>query len=437
MNKINDTTTEIYDVIVIGGGPSGMMAAATAAANGARVLLLEKNDTLGKKLRITGGGRCNITNNEPDIRKLLPKYKSAEPFLYSAFARFNVSDTLKFFKGLGVETKVENEGRVFPVTDSADTVWQAMVGQLDSYNVKVITNVKVLDLLCDTDSKVISGVKAEVYSKNKVFYASKYIFALGGASRPETGSNGDGFTILSRIGHNIRKSDSSLVPLVTDLNWVHKLSGVSLSNISISILQNGKKIRNSNNNVMSRILFTHFGLSGPGILNISSKVKELLIGNNVEISLDLYPEKSVEYIDQHLMTTLSQNNKVIKNGLLESLQLISLGHVTAPIIDAILLNANIDENLISNSLARVARQRLVYVLKGLNIKVTGTLGKDKAIVTSGGVPLSEVDTRYMRSRLYNNLYIVGDMLDIDRPSGGYSLQLCWTTGFVAGVSAAE
>jgi predicted flavoprotein YhiN len=166
-------------------------------------------------------------------------------------------------------------------------------------------------------------------------------------------------------------------------------------------------------------------------------VKELLIGNNVEISLDLYPEKSVEYIDQHLMTTLSQNNKVIKNGLLESLQLISLGHVTAPIIDAILLNANIDENLISNSLARVARQRLVYVLKGLNIKVTGTLGKDKAIVTSGGVPLSEVDTRYMRSRLYNNLYIVGDMLDIDRPSGGYSLQLCWTTGFVAGVSAAE
>lgn len=407
-----------YDVIVIGGGPAGMMAAGRAAELGARVLLLEKNPTLGKKLLITGGGRSNVTNAEFDPHLFLAKFKGAAKFLYSPLAQFGVEDTLRFFADRGMPTKVEEGKRVFPVSDSAQSVWDVLVRYMQAGKVSVKTDSEVVGL------EIADGSISGVHLKNgQQLEAGAYILATGGKSRPETGSTGDGFRWLRNINHLVSEPKPSLVPLRVREAWAHKLSGLSLADVKLSVFRDGKKQESRR----GKLLFTHFGLSGPLALNMSHGIGESLPYGTVTVSVDFRPETNIGELDTELQVLFeSAKNKQVKNSL--------GGFAPALFIPILIRLAVIDPEKPVHSVSRTERLAVVRLMKSLTLTVTGLLGADKAIVTSGGVVLEEVDFKYMRSRLHPNLYLVGDVLDIDRPSGGYSLQLCWTTGYVAGTA---
>ncbi len=408
----------IWDVVVVGGGPAGMMTAGRAGERGAKVLLLEKNDTLGKKLLITGGGRCNVTNSEFDTRKLLDKFKDNGKFLFSAFSKWAVKETLDFFHVRGMETKVENELRTFPVTDKAQSVWDVLVENMKKHNVVVNSDSKVTEIVLE-EGKVV-GVRLQ---NKQVVYGKNIVVATGGTSRPETGSTGDGFEWLKNIGHTVIPASVSLVPVRVKDTWVKKVSGLTLPKVKITLFQNGEKQEVSK----GKILFTHFGVSGPTILNMSKDVGELLKYGDVFISVDILPELDLGQLNSKLQEIFKENHKKkIKNSLGDLVPTALVSHV--------LEVSKIDLETECNSVTREERLRLVESLKGLTMQADSLLGEDKAIVTSGGVSLDEVDFKTMSSRLFPNLYLVGDVLNIDRPSGGYSLQLCWTTGFVAGDS---
>lgn len=410
-----------WDVIVIGGGPAGMMAAGRAAELGASVLLVEKNSGLGKKLLITGGGRCNVTNAESDLRTLLKKFRDAEKFLFSPFSQWDNQSSLNFFNSRNMPTKIENEGRVFPVSNSAQSVWDVMVAYLQEFGVTVLSNSPVSDFEL-TDGK-ISGV---VLKNGEVLQAHSYIVATGGMSRPETGSTGDGFSWLKKVGHTIIQPTTSLVPVAVADAWVKNISGVTLDRVKITTIQNEQK----QDSKIGKILFTHFGISGPTVLNMSGDVGELLKYGPLDISLDLFPGVDLGTLNKNLTTLLhEQSNKLIKNALGD--------FIASALVTVVLKKAGIDESTPCHSVTRESRIAIIDTVKDLRMRVEGLLSTDKAIITSGGVPLSEIDMKTMRSNLHDNLYIIGDLLDIDRPSGGYSLQLCWTTGFVAGSSTAK
>jgi predicted Rossmann fold flavoprotein len=415
----------IWDVVVIGGGPAGMMAAGRAAEQGAKVILLEKNDSLGQKLLLTGGGRCNVTNAELDVRKLLSKYKGSDKFLFSAFSQWSVKETLDFFQDRGMQTKIEAGNRVFPATEQSETVLDTLLEYMRSGKVTVRSNSQVKGFVKKENSE--SDKIDAVELKNKeLIYAKNFILATGGKSRPETGSTGDGFVWLKALGHKVTQPKASLVPIAIKNEWVKKLQGVPLENAKITIFQFDKKQLNKK----GRVLFTHFGLTGPTILNMSKDIGELLKYGEVEISLDITPDLDYGQLNLKLQEIFAQEaTKKFKNSL-KSLTSSSI----APIIVEL---SGIDPDKTCNGITREERLQLVQLFKDIRIQVEGLLGVDKAIVTSGGVALDEVDFRTMQSRLFPNLYLVGDILDIDRPSGGYSLQLCWTTGFVAGTSAAK
>ncbi len=412
-----NSDSKIWDVIVIGGGPAGMMTAITASKNGKQVLLLEKNSRLGEKLLITGGGRCNVTNNEFVNRKILPKYKEAESFLYSPFSQFAVKDTLEFFHSRGVTTKVENEGRVFPITDKAETIWHTLTQELIKQKVTVESNITVKEIMAEKDR--VTGV---LTNKGEI-KALHIIIATGGKSRPETGSTGDGFVWLRKLGHNIVTPEASLVPLAIKDQWVKDLQGITLPEVKITLTQFDTKQKVAK----GKILFTHFGVTGPTILNMSKSVSELLSYGDVFITLDLLPTLDHGMLNKRLQEIFTrEHNKKIKNSLDE----LFVGALT-PIV---LAKSGIDADKKCNSITKEERMKIIEVAKNMKMQVEKLLGTDKAIITSGGIDLSEVDTKTMSSKRYPNLKVVGDVLNIDRPSGGYSLQLCWTTGFVAGNS---
>src|SRR5574343_1139931 len=431
----SEINTQIWDVAVIGGGPAGLMSAGKAAENGAKVILLEKNPTLGVKLLITGGGRCNLTNAQYDIRQFLSKYKDSDKYLFSAFSQFSVKDTIEFFESRGMKTKVEAENRVFPVSDSAQSVWNVLVEYIKSGNVYVSTNSNVNGFEMENGEikyiKLKNKVKIQtsyaVESTDKI-YAKKVILATGGVGRPETGSTGDGFKWLKEIGHNIIPTNEALVPVAledtADNNWFKKISGVTLNDIKITTFQNNEKQEVNK----GKILFTHFGVSGPTILNMSKEIGELLKYGEVVIKLDLLPSLDHGMMNSRLQELFKiDDKKKIKN---------SLGYfIPSSLVDVVLNKANIDSEKINNAVSREERMKLIEIIKGLPMNVSGLLGSDKAIVSSGGVDLNEIDFKTMQSKLIPNLYLIGDVLNIDRPSGGYSLQMCWTTGFVAGSSA--
>ncbi len=419
---------EKWDVIVIGGGPSGMMTAGRAAERGLRVLCIEKNDTLGKKLLITGGGRCNVTNGELDTRKFLSKYKENDKFLFSAFAQYDVSHTLDFFHKRGMDTKVENELRVFPVSNSAKSVWDVLVNYMKENNVTVLSNSPVLSIVKE-EGKIIGvklsrppkDVSGDMISLNQVVKAKSVVVATGGTSRPETGSTGDAYTWLKDLGHSVIYPTPSLVPVALKDKWVARLSGVALENIKLTTFQNGQK----QDSTKGKILFTHVGISGPTVLNMSKDIGELLKYGEVLISLDLLPTQDYGVLNKTLQDLFKEHDKKKFKNALSNI----LPSAITPIVVEL---SNINPEVYCNSVTREERLRLVQLIKAIPLNVKNLLGEDKAIIASGGLSLEEVDFKTMQSRLFPNLYIVGDMLNIDRPSGGYSLQLCWTTGYVAG-----
>jgi len=409
--------TDIYDVVIIGGGPAGMMAAGRAAERGRSVLLIEKNPGLGKKLLITGGGRCNVTNNKTEVRTMLSKYKGNDQFLFSAFAQFSVKDTLHFFNSRGLATKEENEGRVFPVSNSAKSVFDVLVKYMKEGKVKIQTGTEVTGISVDESTENIKiGIKGaeDIIAKNCVL-------ATGGISRPETGSTGEGFKWLKKLGHTIIENDFALVPVALSDAWAKKLGGVTLENIKITTFQNSNKQSVGKGS----LLFTHFGITGPTILNMSKEIGELLKYGKVLIELDLFPKTDNGALKKQLQELLvANNNKKLKNTLSNL--------IPTALALALLKVLNIDGETKNNMVSAESRKKIVAIMKAVPLNVSHLLGADKAVISSGGVDLKEVNFKTMQSRLIPNLYLVGDVLNIDRPSGGYSLQLCWTTGFVAG-----
>ena len=421
----------IWDVAVIGGGPSGMMAAGRAAELGAKVVLIEKNSSLGKKLLLTGGGRCNVTNAEFDNRKLLEKFRDNGKFLFSTFAQYSVKDALDFFNKRDMSTKVENEKRVFPASNSSSSVLNTLISYIKENNVTVLTNSPVKEVRYDQNPQDASmkqekSITSVILKDGKEIFAKSFILATGGKSYPETGSTGDGFVWMKDIGHNIIKPDSALVPINIKEAWVKDLQGVSLPEIKISIFQDDKKIESKK----GKILFTHFGVSGPTILNMSRKINELLPYGDVFISIDLLPKFDFSSLNTELQNIFKENsNKKFKNALSDLIPS-ALVHIVQEL-------SGISEDTWSHSVTRKERIMLMKTLKDIRMKVEGLLSPENAIVSSGGVNLREVDFKTMQSKLFSNLYFTGDILNIDRPSGGYSLQICWTTGFVAGTNSAN
>lgn len=410
-----------YDVLVIGGGASGMMAAGRAAEMGKRVLLLEKNERLGEKLAITGGGRCNITNAEEDQRIFLSKYGKADKFLYSAFSQFGMRDTFSFFESKGLPLKVEAYKRTFPATERATDVVLALKRYLDKGRVEVRTGVIVTQIVTK------DGRVEKVYTDTGAFSARSYILATGGVSHPETGSTGDGFKWLMNLGHIVEKPSPTLVPLKVKEGWVKKLLGISIPMMKITFYSHGEK-------KFSRtgpLLFTHFGISGPTILNCSGQVADLLQEGSVRAYIDVFPGLDQGALDKKFTELFDANkNKILKNVLKD---IVPPGTSEA----FLALLPTIDPEVKVHSVTKESRRELSAFLKRVPMLVNGLMGLDKAVVADGGLPLTEVDTKTMRSKHLENLFVTGDLLHITRPSGGYSLQLCWTTGYVAGTHAAK
>ncbi len=418
----NSGKETIWDVVVIGGGASGMMAAGRAAERGKKVILLEKNTDLGKKLLITGGGRCNVTNNKIDNREMLAKYKGSDQFLFSAFSQFDVASALSFFNERGMLTKEENEGRMFPVSNSSQSVFDVLYTYMKKGNVTIRKSSIVAGIARSKDGEHII---VRTKSGNDV-YGHTCIVATGGTSRPETGSNGEGFSWLKKLGHTVKESDAALVPVALTDTWVKKISGLALDEVKLTTFQNNQK----QESYKGKMLFTHFGISGPMVLNMSKDIGELLKYGEVTLMLDLFPAKDNGKLKNELQNILvTESNKKLKNVLKQL--------IPSSLVTPLLLLTGIEGETFNHSVSSEDRVKLVKQMKEIPFTVKGLLGKDKAVVSSGGVVLTEVDFKTMQSRLLPNLYLIGDVLNIDRPSGGYSLQLCWTTAYVAGSHVGE
>lgn len=409
-------SVERYEVVVIGGGAAGMMAAIRAAERGQRVVLLEKNKRLGEKLSITGGGRCNITNAEEDTRTLLSHYGDAAPFLHSAFSQFGVPETFTFFKTLGLPCVVEARKRAFPETMSAPTVTMALVARLKELGVVIRLSSPVSRI------RAKGGRVTGVFVDTVEYVGDAYILATGGVSHPETGSTGDGFAWLRDIGHTVEKPTPTIVPLRARDAWVKALAGTTLKHVRTTFFVEGTR----RFFVRGDVLLTHFGVSGPTILNTAGKVSDLLQEGAVTAIIDLFPEEDLGILDRRIAASFDlHKNKSLRNALRE---IVPPG--TAEVL--LTLTPSIDPETKVHSVTKPMRRKLAQLLKALPLSIAGLMGLDRAVVADGGVPLEEIDTRTMRSRKLKNLFITGDLLHINRPTGGYSLQLCWTTGYVAG-----
>lgn len=417
-----------YDTIVIGGGASGIFAAIFASEENKKVLLLEKNKTLGAKLKITGGSRCNILNAELDKNILLSNYKEASKYLHSPFSKFGVEETIKYFSSLGIDIKVEDRKRAFPKSEKATDVFKSLEAQLIKNKVDIKTNTAVEKIIIRNGE--VKGIK--LFDDTEIITADKYILSTGGYSHPETGSTGDGFNFLKEHKIKIDEATPSLVPIAVREEWVKNLSGKTIENLKITFFVDEvkRKVLKTDIQNKNRILFTHFGLSGPTILNNSKYISDFLHEGSVTISLDLFPDKNEKELDDFLLSVFDRNkNKILKNILNE----IYPGNILEEIFpDQSSLLSKISISREVNDIKKEERKMMVKTLKNLIINVDTLMGFDKAIIADGGVDISEIDFESMSLKKIKNLCVTGDMLNISRPSGGYSLQICWTTGYVAG-----
>ena len=397
-----------------------MMSAIQAAELGASVTLLEKMPRVGRKLSITGKGRCNLTN-AADVSEVVKNIPGNGKFLFSALKKFSPADTVNFFNKLGVATKIERGGRVFPASDDASEVIDALLRQLAIVGVDVRTNSPVTEIIAE--GKKIRGVVVG----RKFLTADAIILATGGASYPATGSTGDGFKFARRLGHNVTELLPALVPLETEEDFVRDLQGLSLRNVRVKLLADGRKVAE----VFGEMLFTHFGVSGPIILTLSRQAARLLAeGRFVEVEINLKPALTPEQLDARILRDFDKfKRRTIKNSLGELLP--------SKLIPIILDQTYLPEDRRVDDIKQAERRRLVEVLRGLPLTITKTRPLAEAIVTSGGVSVKEIDPRTMQSKLVEGLFIVGEVADVDGFTGGFNLQAAWAMGYVAGTSAAR
>lgn len=410
------------NVLVIGGGAAGLLAGIAAAQSGAQTVILEKMRRPGKKILITGKGRCNITNN-CDLQEIIKNIPGNGRFLNSALRRFTNQDIVQLLEDNGLPTKVERGGRVFPVSDKAADVVDTLAKIYKNYGGRLLTDCKVKSITAEF-GKITGAVTAD----GQKFTADAVILAAGGSSYPGTGSDGSGVKLAKALGHTIVPLAPSLVPLESDSPYIADLQGLSLRNIEGTVYADGKKIGSE----FGEMLFTHFGVSGPIILSLSKCVAEAFAkgAQEVELAIDLKPALDKDKLDARLQRDFTQySRKQMPNGMKDLLP--------QRLIEPVLDQAFIDEEKFVNQLSRAERRRLVDVLKAFTVPVTGTRPIAEAIVTAGGVSLKEIDPKTMESKLIKGLFFAGEVMDIDGYTGGYNLQAAFSTGYAAGTFAAQ
>ena len=402
----------MYDTIVAGGGPAGMLAAITAAGQGEKVLLLEKNDRLGKKLLITGKGRCNVTNH-CTAQEVLQNVPRNGRFLYSVMEAYPPSRIMEFLEQNGCPLKTERGNRVFPVSDRSASVLECLQKQLRSTGVTVKT--ARLNEICVSDGKV-TGVKTD----RETIACNRVILATGGVSYPATGSTGDGYRIARQLGHTVIEPEGSLVPLETEGEDCPRMQGLSLRNVGVKLLNSKGKVLYKD---FGELLFTHFGVSGPTVLSASAHLQ----GEGCRLMIDLKPALDEGKLNDRLLRDLeTYRNRTMENALTDLLP--------RSMIPVILEKAEIDLQLQANSLKKEQRRRLLELLKAFPVIITGKRPVAEAIITSGGIKVSEVNPKTMESKLLQGLYFAGEILDCDAYTGGFNLQIAWATAYAAGMA---
>lgn len=403
------------DVVVIGGGPAGLFSAAIAAKNGNKVILIDKNDVLARKLRITGKGRCNITNSA-DISDFIGMVCSNPNFMYSAFYSFTNQDLMNFFEKMGVPLKEERGGRIFPVSDSAKDIANALIKYAKDNGVVIFkdTVTKIT-----SDDEVITGVLTKT---GKKIECNKVIIATGGASYPLTGSTGDGYKFAKELGHTVVNPYPSLIPLLVQEDYVKDLQGLSLKNVAVKINKGSKCVYED----FGEMIFTHFGLSGPVILSASSNLKNIE-ESNYKISIDLKPALTFEQLDKRIQRDFEKNiNKNFSNSLDELLP--------GKMIDTIIALSGIDPCTKVHQVSRQQRNDLCNLLKNLTFTITGVRPIEEAIITRGGVNTKEINPSTMESKIIRGLYFCGEVIDVDAYTGGFNLQIAFSTAYLAGTN---
>lgn len=415
----------IYDIIVIGGGSAGLMASVAASEDGARVLLVDKGNKLGRKLGISGGGRCNVTNAK-EIDELIKYIPGNGRFLYSALANFSNRDIMSFFENMGIQLKEEDNGRMFPVSDKAKTVVDALVNKVRSQGVDIRTNSPVDEVLYDQGQVV--GVRLR---SGDVFKSRAVIIAVGGKSVPQTGSEGDGYAWAEQAGHTITDLYPTEVPMTSPESFIQskELQGLSLRDIGLTVWNpKGKKLIYHDGDM----IFTHFGISGPTALRCSQYVVKALKKfpvTSIMVTLDLFPSKSVDEVYQETLALAeTDSKKAIKNVL--------KGYLPERMIPLILSKSGLADDITFYNIPRQLWLEMAKLIKAFPIAMHGTLSIKEAFVTGGGVNLKEVDPKTMESKLMNGLYFCGEVLDIHGYTGGYNITAAFTTGYNAGKSAA-
>lgn len=407
-------------IIVVGGGAAGMMAAVTAARKGKNVLLLEKNEKLGKKLFITGKGRCNITNSA-EIDELFSAVVSNPKFLYSSFYSLTNDQVIEFFEELGVKTKVERGGRVFPESDHSSDVIRALEQELKRLGAEIRLRTEVKEILAEGGRA--KGVRL---SSGEKLNSDAVIIATGGISYPSTGSTGDGYRFARECGHKVTELSPALVPMEVEEWYAKELMGLSLRNIEIKITDGKKKLYEE----FGEMLFTHYGVTGPVILSASSIVGKKLKEHPLTLHIDLKPALTEEQLDKRVLREFEANhNRQFKNAV-DSL-------FPAKLKPVIVELSGIPEEKKVNEVTKEERLRFVRMIKDFSMTLTAMRGYNEAIITKGGVSVKEIDPGTMESRLVNRLYFAGEVLDLDAVTGGYNLQIAWSTGYLAGMNAGE
>ena len=413
-------------VIVIGGGPAGIISAISSARNGDNVILIEKNNSLGKKLLITGKGRCNITSSI-DISDFIKNVPGNGKFLYSAFQNFTNIDIIKLIEENGIKVKEERGNRIFPVTDNAKDVLMCFEKELRKYkNIEIRLNTKVKEIF--EENKEVRGILLESGEK---LLASKVIIATGGKSYPLTGSTGDGYKMASKLGHTVEKIRGSLVPLTADKILCQSMQGLSLKNVKIQIkdLEKNKKIYED----FGEMLFTHFGISGPTILSSSAhllrykEIDRLLKENKIKLIIDLKPALSEEELDKRIRRDFEEFiNKEFKNSLEKLLP--------KKMIESVINLSGINPIKKVNEITKEERKNLVNLIKNFEVSIDGFRPVEEAIVTAGGISVKEINPKTMESKLVKGLYFAGEVIDVDAYTGGFNLQIAYSTGYTAGLN---